>query len=271
MKYFEELNVYRINILLLLLCSILEEHLSNYDDLITKSLSEQFINLIFHNNEKNDNLENDLLYLISNIIQIDKIHDILAIYKVKCVNEIVGITRTVVQASLKPNSNLSREESLKKLPYKDFHSLLSLLFDNLYKYFDIISNVHNVIYGLLSTIEHTEEEKKEDINGSGIDGNNNGNNNATRKNKKSNHITMSVNDKEKLETLSNKIMTTIWTESQKHLTFLLNIKCQDSTDITLEQLKYIWKECWIFITKSENYFNSKGKLLMNSLIAIVYT
>lgn len=211
-------------------------------------------------------MENDLLYLISNIIQINKIHDILAIYKVKCVNEIVGITRTVVQASLKPNSNLSREESLKKLPYKDFHSLLSLLFDNLYKYFDIISNVHNVIVGLLSTMEHTEEEEL----GAGGSGSVGISENNSGDNKKSTHITMSVNDQKNLEKLSNYIMTTIWTESQKHVTFLLNIKCQDSTDITLEQLKYIWKECWIFITKSENYFNSKGKLLMNSLIAIVY-
>lgn len=231
--------------------------------------------MIFHNNEKNDNLENDLLYLISNIIQINKIHDILAIYKVKCVNEIVGITRTVVQASLKPNSNLSREESLKKLPYKDFHSLLSLLFDNLYKYFDIISNVHNVIVGLLSTMDHIEEDISSLSSTASGKTNNNNNNNTngninSEDNKKSTHISMSINDQKNLEKLSNYIMTTIWTESQKHVTFLLNIKCQDNTDITLEQLKYIWKECWVFITKSENYFNSKGKLLMNSLIAIVY-
>lgn len=75
--------------------SALEANLANYDNLITKSLSEQFISLIFNKNEENDQLDKELLYLVNNIIQIKRIKEILSIYKLKCINEIAGITRTV--------------------------------------------------------------------------------------------------------------------------------------------------------------------------------
>lgn len=80
---------------------------------------------------------------------------------------------------------------------------------------------------------------------------------------------MTSSERNDVNRLCTTIMNTIWSESQKHINFLIGLKCHENTDLSLNQLKIIWKECLIFITKSENYFNTKSKTLMNALIAMV--
>lgn len=196
-------------------------------------------------------LENRLRPIFYALLNLKWLLKSLEQYKEKAELQLQEIVNTVMTICLGPES-LTNPVILRQLPHKDFVTTLDVLCEQFLKSAQRSRRVVAVCLNILATIptkqENTKSSSVDDILGV--------------------EDILAITDAERTA-LQQHIQTlhiNTWSRMQQHISTMLDARSEIHSQLQIDELKQVWDHCMDFVSVAGRIYNTKGMLLLHTLL-----
>ena len=172
-------------------------------------------------------------------------------YKEQADLQLQEIVSTVMTICLGPDS-LTNPVILRQLPHKDFVTTLDVLCEQFLKSAQRSRRVVAVCLNILATIptkqDNTKSSSVDDI--------------------LSVEDVLAITDAERaaLQQHLQTLHTSTWSRMQQHISTMLEARSEIHSQLQIDELKQVWDHCMDFVSVAGRIYNTKGMLLLHTLL-----
>ena len=172
-------------------------------------------------------------------------------YKEKAELQLQEIVSTVMTICLGPES-LTNPVILRQLPHKDFVTTLDVLCEQFLKSAQRSRRVVAVCLNILATIPTKQDNAKsssvDDVLGV--------------------EDVLAITDAERtaLQQHLQTLHTSTWSRMQQHISTMLDARSEIHSQLQIDELKQVWDHCMDFVSVAGRIYNTKGMLLLHTLL-----
>ena len=203
------------------------------------------------NQEPSNSLEDRLRPIFYALLNLKWLLKSLEQYKEKAELQLQEIVSTVMTICLGPES-LTNPVILRQLPHKDFVTTLDVLCEQFLKSAQRSRRVVAVCLNILATIPTKQDNAKsssvDDVLGV--------------------EDVLAITDAERtaLQQHLQTLHTSTWSRMHQHISTMLDARSEIHSQLQIDELKQVWDHCMDFVSVAGRIYNTKGMLLLHTLL-----
>ena len=198
-----------------------------------------------------DSLEDRLRPIFYALLNLKWLLKTLEDYKEKAESQLQEIVNSVMSICLGSES-LTNPTILRQFPHKDFLTTLDVLCEQFLKTAQRSRRVVTVCFNILATIPTRQENVKVElsIDTLGME----------------DTLSITTADRSTLEQYLQTLHTNTWSRMQQHVSMMLEARSELHSQLQIEDLKQVWDHCMDFVSVAGRIYNTKGMLLLHTLL-----